>query len=108
MLSVFFEPIPNVMEQATKIKKPKISIIKDYDDTFRNRVRTAIKYNQDNQVEMVDAISIDSGSYRSYCMAFDVTSSKDYQHCALDFYAANRRFGFEHTIKDIAKAIKRK
>lgn len=97
------------MDQATKIKSPKINVHNDFDNTFRNRVRTAIKLNQDNQVEMVDTVSIDSGSYRPYCMSYDITTTLEgKKHCALDFYAANRRLGYEHTIRDIAESIKLK
>lgn len=93
----------------TKIKAPKIEVIKDYEDTFRGRVRTAIKVNQDKEKPMVDIVSIDSGSYRSYCMSYEITNDDGAkQHCALDFYAAARRLGFEHSINDIARAIQRK
>lgn len=83
---------------------PEVIIKRDYEGTFESRVRKAIKLNEENDIENVDTIVINSGSYRSYCMKYD--RSEEGQ-CKLDFYAANRRFGFEHTIEDIAKVIAR-
>ena len=83
------------------IISPQIIVIKDYDDVFLNRVKSAIKLNIEQGRPMVEKIQINSGAYRPYCMSYN----KDAQECRLDFYAANRVFGFEHTIQDIADSI---
>jgi len=87
---------------ANKVRTPKIIIERDYEGTFKHRVKEAIKLNIKNNKEMVSTITINSGPYRSYCMKYDKSIEDT---CDLDFYAANRRFGFEHTIEDIAKVI---
>ena len=83
------------------VDTPQIIIERDYDDTFKQRVEAAIELNIKNNKEMVSTITINSGPYRSYCMKYD----KSEDRCDLDFYSANRRFGFEHSIEDIAGVI---
>ena len=87
--------------EKTLIKAPVGTITNDYDDTFKNRVKRAIEINQEKGIEMVKEIVIDSGSYRSHCLSWD----KKEGICFLDFYAAARVFGFEHTIENIAGVI---
>ena len=81
---------------------PNIVVINDYDNTFKHRVEQAIEENVKNNISMYPSISINSGSYRPYCMSFEIADNT----CHLDFYAANRVFGFEHTIQDISNSIK--
>lgn len=83
------------------METPKINVLKDYDGVFEHRVKTAIELNQKAGKAMVENITIDAGPYRSYCFGFEV----DGNTASLDFYAASRVFGFEHTIEDIAEAI---
>ena len=87
---------------ATVVDTPQIIIERDYEDIFKQRVEAAIELNTENNKEMVSTITINSGPYRWYCMKYDKSIEDT---CDLDFYAANRRFGFEHTIEDIAKVI---
>lgn len=83
------------------MNNPTITVIKDYDGAFKRRVEQAIALNTVNQVEMVAEISINAGPYRSHCLAWSKSADK----VELDFYAANRVFGFEHTIEDLAGVI---
>lgn len=85
----------------TSIKEPELQIVNDYDGVFEARVRCAIALNIKNNKPMVEKVKVDSGPYRPYC--FKYRANKEV--CNLDFYAANRNFGFEHTIEDIAEAI---
>ena len=87
--------------EETLIKAPVIEVLNDYDGVFEGRVMQAVENNQKKGIEMVAKIVIDSGSYRPYCLSWD----KKGDTCHLDFYAANRRFGFEHSIQDIAGVI---
>lgn len=80
---------------------PKITVEQDFDEVFFNRVMQAIELNNEQGIENVSSIFINSGSYRPYCMSYN----KDEKECRLDFYAAARVFGFQHTIDDIAMAI---
>ena len=84
------------------MNKPNVTVIKDYDGVFEGRVNQAIEENVKNNIPMKSNITINSGPYRSYCMSFEVIKDT----CHLDFYAAARVFGFEHTIEDISNSIK--
>lgn len=79
----------------------KIIVICDYDDVFVNRVKAAIDLAIETSVSIHNLIEVEAGPYRPYCMSFDKSDDK----VSLDFYAANRVFGFQHTINDILTSI---
>jgi cobalamin biosynthesis Co2+ chelatase CbiK len=87
--------------EAITLSEPVLVIMNDYEKVFENRVRQAIEVNQKLNVPMVKTVRINSGSYRPYCMAYKVIGDV----CEIDFYAAARVMGFEHSIDDIAEAI---
>lgn len=84
--------------------QPQIIVERDYDNVFLNRVKKAVEMNDAAGVENLPVIRINSGPYRPYCMSYNRSEAE----VSLDFYAANRVFGFEHTIEDIAQAISKK
>lgn len=83
------------------MKTPNITVVNDYDGVFEHRVKAAIELNEKSGTEMVKNIILSSGPYRPYCFKHE----GDAETMKLDFYAASRIFGFEHTIEDIADAI---
>ena len=86
-------------------EQPIIKVENDYDNTFLRRVNQAIALNKQNNIKMVDVIHIDSGPYRSHCLEYRKKEDNGVNVCYLDFYSANRVFGFQHTIEDIATSI---
>lgn len=88
------------MTQNTKT--PTIKVLNDYDGYFETRVKHAIAACQTKNIPMVDHIIINAGPYRNHCMSWTKTDNT----VELDFYAANRVFGHEHSIQDICDIIK--
>lgn len=81
----------------------ELVIESDFDDVFKNRVQEAIKNNQEKGIKMYPKIIVSSGSFRPYCFGFEI--DKESKFIKLDFYAAARIFGFNHTVENIADSI---
>ena len=87
-----------------KTLNPKIHVVEDYDNVFRSRVKEAVALNKSKGIKMFPNIVVNSGPYRPCCFAYERFIKQ--QTVKLDFYAANRVFGFQHSIKDICDVIK--
>ncbi len=95
------------MYQEIMETKTKISVIRDYDGFFYNRVLDALHLAQDiigrnPSKKLVSKIVIDSGPFR--VLPFD--SSLDNDNLYLNFHSSTRiTHNFAHTVEDLANLM---